>query len=140
MFTFMMSLRVGTIYLIKAGIHLFFCTERLNNAQSAQCFFHLTHCVAPKSLCCNTTLFQLRPTIPISEAKSGTKRSVNIVSCHEINISVMKYIKTRIGFLNNKSSDDITEESTSCTSPLIRAIISPLRSSLKKLSESDVIF
>ena len=52
----------------------------------------------------------------------------------------MKYIKTRIGFLNNKSSDDITEESTSCTSPLIRAIISPLRSSLKKLSESDVIF
>ena len=30
--------------------------------------------------------------------------------------------------------------STSCTSPLIRAMISPLRSSLKKPSESEVIF
>ena len=84
--------------------------------------------------------FNFLPTMPINDAKSGTKSRVKIVSCHEITIKVMKYISTRIGFLNSKSSEDITEESTSCTSPLILAIISPFRSSLKKLSESDVIF
>ena len=37
-----------------------------------------------------------------------------------------------MGFLNIRSSDDIILVSTSCTSPVIRAIISPFRSSVKK--------
>ena len=45
-----------------------------------------------------------------------------------------------MGFLNSISSDDIMEFSTSCTSPLMRAMMSPLRSSLKKPNGSDVIF
>ncbi len=37
------------------------------------------------------------------------------------------------------SSDDMMLFSTSCTSPLMRAMMSPLRSSLKKDSDSNVI-
>lgn len=46
----------------------------------------------------------------------------------------------RMGFLKSMSSEAMIEESISCTSPLMRAMMSPLRSSLKKPSESDVIF
>ena len=45
----------------------------------------------------------------------------------------------RIGFLKSMSSDDMMLFSTSCTSPLIRAMMSPLRSSLKNPNEREVI-
>ena len=70
---------------------------------------------------------------------SGTMVSVNSVSCHDMSSSVMKYAMMSIGFLKSMSSDDIIEFSTSCTSPLMRAMMSPLRSSEKNDSESDVI-
>ena len=44
-----------------------------------------------------------------------------------------------MGFLNSMSRLDIIELSISCTSPLMRAMMSPLRSSEKKPSGSDVI-
>ena len=44
-----------------------------------------------------------------------------------------------IGFLNSMSSDDMMEFSTSATSPLILAIMSPFRSSEKNPNGSDVI-
>ena len=46
----------------------------------------------------------------------------------------------RMGFLKSMSSDDMMEFSISCTSPLMRAMMSPLRSSEKKPRLSDVIF
>ncbi len=45
-----------------------------------------------------------------------------------------------MGFLNIMSSDIITEFSTSVTSPLMRAITSPLRSLEKKPMGKDTIF
>ena len=50
---------VGTIYLVKPYIHLLFCAEGLDNAQSPQCFFHLTHGVAPQRLRLDGVLFKL---------------------------------------------------------------------------------
>ena len=46
----------------------------------------------------------------------------------------------RMGFLNSMSRLDMMLDSTSCTSPLMRAMMSPLRSSLKNPNGSDVIF
>ena len=46
---------------------------------------------------------------------------------------------TNIGFLNSMSMDAMIDPSISCTSPLIRAMMSPLRSSEKKLSGKLVI-
>ncbi len=43
------------------------------------------------------------------------------------------------GFLKIMSSDDIMEFSISATSPLMRAIMSPLRSEVKKPMGSDTI-
>ena len=45
-----------------------------------------------------------------------------------------------MGFLMSISKLPMMEFSTSPTSPLIRAMMSPLRSSLKKESGSEVIF
>ena len=69
----------------------------------------------------------------------GTNTSVNNVSCHDITRSVEKYAMMRIGFLNSMSRDDMIEFSTSATSPLIRAMMSPLRSSEKNPKGNDVI-
>ena len=43
------------------------------------------------------------------------------------------------GFLNSMSSDDMMENSISATSPLMRAMTSPLRSLVKKPMGSTVI-
>ena len=45
-----------------------------------------------------------------------------------------------MGFLNSMSRLDMMLDSISCTSPLMRAMISPLRSSLKKPSGSELMF
>ena len=44
------------------------------------------------------------------------------------------------GFLKSMSSEDMMLVSISCTSPLMRAMMSPLRSSLKNPSERLLIF
>ena len=46
----------------------------------------------------------------------------------------------RTGFLKSISMEDMMEPSISCTSPLMRAMMSPFLSSLKNPSERDVIF
>ena len=53
--------------------------------------------------------------------------------------SVAKYAIMRMGFLKSMSSELIMEFSISCTSPLILAMMSPLRSSEKKPIGRDVI-
>jgi hypothetical protein len=57
-----------------------------------------------------------------------------ITSIDESNTIIM------IGFFRNISKDDMIEFSTSVTSPVIREIISPFRSSEKKGSASLNIF
>ena len=84
--------------------------------------------------------FSLRPTLPITQPMSGTMASVNSVSCQLMKMSVEKYAMMRIGFLKSMSSDDMMELSTSLTSPVMRAMMSPLRSPEKNPSGSDVIF
>ena len=65
---------------------------------------------------------------------------VKSVSSQLMNSSIEKYAMMSIGFLKSMSSDDIIEFSISPTSPVILAMMSPLRSSVKKPSGSDVIF
>ena len=71
---------------------------------------------------------------------TGTKSMVKSVSCHEMTMRVAKYAMMRMGFLKSMSSDDMMEFSTSCTSPDMRAMMSPLRSSEKKPNGREVIF
>ena len=49
---------VAAVNLIETLVHLFFCTERLDDAQAAQGFFYHTHRVAPKCLCLDTVCLQ----------------------------------------------------------------------------------
>ena len=50
---------IGRVDTVKAGVHLPLGTESLDDTQTAQRFLHLTHRVAPQSLCLDTLLFQL---------------------------------------------------------------------------------
>ena len=49
---------VAAVNLIETLVHLFFCTERLDDVQAAQRFFYHTHRVAPKCLCLDTVCLQ----------------------------------------------------------------------------------
>ncbi len=62
----------------------------------------------------------------------GNKRNTKTVSCHEITIMAVMHTIIITGFLNIMSSDAMMEFSISATSPLMRAIMSPLRSVVKK--------
>jgi len=77
-------------------------------------------------------LFNFLPTLPMIHPIPGTTNNVNKVSCQLVIINVPKYMTIRIGFLINISNELVIEFSTSPTSPLIRAMMSPLRSSEKK--------
>ena len=57
--------------------------------------------------------------------------STNMVSCHDMATIMTRHTIIITGFLNIMSSDAITEFSISATSPVIRAITSPLRESVK---------
>ena len=73
----------------------------------------------------------LRPIEPITQIITGPITRVNIVSCQLIATSVPRYTSMSIGFLISMSRDWVMEFSISDTSPLIRVMISPLRSLLK---------
>ena len=70
---------------------------------------------------------------------TGSKMSTNSVSCQLSTIIIVRHTIIMMGFLNIMSSDDITEFSTSVTSPLMRAMTSPLRSLEKNAMGSDTI-
>ena len=76
--------------------------------------------------------FNLRPIHPMNQPIIGMIITEKSVSCQEMIIKVVKYERIKMGFLNIKSRDDMMLVSTSCTSPVMRAMISPLRSSVKK--------
>ena len=86
------------------------------------------HCVCPSS---DTRLRRL-PTLPIIYPATGSSTSTNTVSCQLTRIIIVRQVIIIMGFLNIMSSDAMMLFSTSVTSPLMRAITSPLRSLVKK--------
>ena len=77
---------------------------------------------------------------PITSPATGSSTSTKMVSCHEKKIMVPRYTMMRMGFLKSMSRLDITDASTSWTSPERRAMTSPLRVSEKKPIGSESIF
>ena len=95
---------------------------------------------SPHLFCASNELFfKFLPTVPMIVPITGRTRNTKRVSSQLSAIIVIRYINIRIGFLNNISSELITEFSTSLTSPETRARISPLRSSEKKPMGSSSI-
>ena len=86
------------------------------------------HWVCPSS----DARFSRFPTFPITVPAIGKSTNTNIVSCQLTTIIMVRHTTIMMGFLNIMSSDAMMELSTSVTSPLIRAITSPLRSFEKK--------
>ena len=72
------------------------------------------------------------PTSPIISPARGSRISTNSVSCQLMKIIVDRQTMIMTGFLNSMSRLAITLASISATSPLIRAMTSPLRSPVKK--------
>ena len=70
---------------------------------------------------------------------TGNSTSTNRVSCQLKAIIIVRQAMIMMGFLNIMSSEDMTEFSTSVTSPLMRAITSPLRSLEKKPMGKETI-
>ncbi len=94
----------------------------------------------PQRFCCSSDLrFRALPTRPITRPAIGRSTITKSVSCHDIAIIVPRHTSIITGFLKIMSSDDIMEFSISATSPLMRAIMSPLRSEVKKPMGSDTI-
>ncbi len=86
----------------------------------------------PHWFCCSSDWRLSRlPTLPITIPASGRSISTNIVSCHEMMIIITRQTMIIMGFLNIMSSDAMMEFSISPTSPVMRAITSPLRSWVK---------
>ena len=52
------AVAIFAVYLVKAPVHLAFCTESLDDAETAQCFFYHAHGVAPERLCLCTLCLQ----------------------------------------------------------------------------------
>ena len=89
------------------------------------------------------TLSDLRlsilPTRPMMVPARGSSTSTKSVSCQLSAIIMPRHTMIMMGFLNIMSRLAMMEFSTSVTSPLMRAITSPLRSLLKKPMGSDTI-
>ena len=79
------------------------------------------------------------PTRPITTPANGNSMNTNSVNCHEISNIMVRHTIIITGFLNIISNDAIIEFSISATSPLMRAITSPLRSVVKKPMGNVVI-
>lgn len=79
-------------------------------------------------------LFSFRLTAPIIQPASGATTMTNTVSCQLTVNRVKKHTMIAIGWRMSMSMELVIEFSTTCTSALIRAMISPFRSSEKKLS------
>ena len=78
------------------------------------------------------TRFSRLPTVPIMKPATGSRVNTNRVSSQLTIIIIVRQAIIMMGFLNIISKHDMMLFSTSCTSPLMRAITSPLRSLLKK--------
>ena len=96
--------------------------------------------MVPSWFCCSSdTRFKYLPTRPMMNPAMGSRMNTNSVSCQLTKSIIARHTTIMMGFLNIMSSDIITEFSTSVTSPLIRAITSPLRSLEKKPMGNDTI-
>ena len=85
-------------------------------------------------------LFSLRLTVPMIQPATGATMSTKSVSCQLTVSIVAKQTKMAMGLLMSMSIELVTEFSTALTSADIRAMMSPLRSSEKKLSGSRSTF
>ncbi len=92
------------------------------------------HCVCPSK----DVRLSLRPALPMARPAMGRSMNTNMVSCHDMATIMVRHTMIITGFLKNMSSDDIMENSISATSPLIRAMTSPLRSEVKNPMGSTV--
>ena len=70
---------------------------------------------------------------------TGSRMKTKIVSCHEMTSIIEMQAMIITGFLNIMSSEAMTDDSISATSPLMRAMTSPLRSAVKNEMGSVVI-
>ena len=86
------------------------------------------HCVCPSKL----VRLRRLPTLPITVPAMGSRMNTKMVSCHDMASIMPRHTMIMTGFLNIMSSDDMMEFSISFTSPLMRAITSPLCSAVKK--------
>ena len=78
------------------------------------------------------TRFSRLPTVPMMKPAMGRRVNTKMVNSQLTRIIIVRHAKIMIGFLNIRSRLDMMLFSTSVTSPLMRAITSPLRSLLKK--------
>ena len=85
------------------------------------------------------TRFRRLPTLPMTQPAMGSSTSTNSVSCQLMTIIITRQAMIMMGFLNSMSSEVMMEFSTSVTSPLMRAITSPLRSLEKKPMGNEII-
>ena len=72
------------------------------------------------------------PISPITHTKAGANTMVNTIISGLIQMRKPKYSTMRMGSLMSMAMEAVMEFSTSDTSPLMRAMMSPLRSSVKK--------
>ena len=72
------------------------------------------------------------PISPITHTNAGAKTMVKIIISGLIQMRNPKYRTMRMGSLMSMAMEAVMEFSTSDTSPLMRAMISPFRSSEKK--------
>ena len=93
--------------------------------------------ISPHCACAATDwLFNFRLTTPIIQPASGRITITNNVSCQLTVNNVIKQTNNAMGLRISMSIELVMEFSTTVTSALIRAIISPFRSSEKKLRGS----
>ena len=96
--------------------------------------------IVPNWFCCSSDArLRYLPTLPMISPATGSKTNTNNVSCQLSTSIMVRHTTIMMGFLNIMSSDIIIEFSTSVTSPLMRAIMSPLRSVEKNPMGSDTI-
>ncbi len=89
--------------------------------------------ISPHLFCeANDLAFNFLPTRPITKPTNGSIRNTNMVSFQLTIIIMPRQAMIIIGYLISENKLAITEFCTSCTSPERRAMISPLRSAVKK--------
>lgn len=124
---------------VETLLHLTFCRKGFDDAHTAKGLFELRHRLAPFVLCVQTLTLKFAADASHSPAES---RQDNDSEDSELPRGVDEHAEVadeQYGILMSISRLPVTEFSISPTSPLIRAMMSPLRSSLKKESGRRVI-
>ena len=96
--------------------------------------------MSPHFCCAASDLaFSFLPTAPIRDPIMGSIMNTKTVSFQLMKSIIPRQAMIMTGYFTSENSDAITEFCTSCTSPDRRAMMSPLRSLVKKPTGSDTI-